>query len=105
MDLPTGSSILKMILRLSNDTYDFSTILQVVNSYAIEAIFQRFDSEKDARQSSIFLGLLKLTCDVSGFPKFYQDLIELLNAEGITKIIQFNQIENVYSKHKTNNVL
>ena len=42
LDLPLGSSILKMILKLTNDSYDFSTIINVVNSYASEAIFLKF---------------------------------------------------------------
>ena len=34
LDLPTGANILNMILKLCNDTYDFSKITKVVNTLA-----------------------------------------------------------------------
>jgi hypothetical protein len=87
MDLPVGSSILKMSLRLCNDTYDFTRIESMVNSYAIEAIFSKFESNQATRQSSLFFGLLKLTCDASNFSDFYYDLIDFLKTENISQIL------------------
>jgi hypothetical protein len=39
------------------------------------------------RQSSTFLGFLKLTCDASGFSNFYEDLIDFLKLEHLSKIL------------------
>jgi hypothetical protein len=77
-----------MSFKLCNDTYDFSKLLGVVNSNAIEAIFNKFGFNQVTRQSSTFLGFLKLTCDVSpNFSNFYKEFIDFLKIEHLSKIL------------------
>lgn len=87
LSLPVGSSILKMALKLSNDTYDFSKFQSVVNFHAIEAIFKKFESSQVRRQSSIFFGYLKLTCLASNLSQFYEDFVGFLKLDHLSKIL------------------
>jgi hypothetical protein len=60
----TGSDIVRSILKLSSNDYDFSKITNLVDSKAMEYLFkEKASSLGTASQSSVFLCFLKEVCE------------------------------------------
>jgi len=49
LDLPTGINLLNMILKLSNDSYDFGRIRKSVSGLALEHIFSSAKLDNQVR--------------------------------------------------------
>lgn len=79
--VPTCSEILKVLLSISNATYDFTDIIQKTNKYIFRSLMEyNFTCLK---YSSIAMGSLLIALDILGYQNF---------KEGIISIIELNKI-------------
>lgn len=85
----SGSEILSYILKMSNNFYDFKTILDQVNKLALETLFLMEKRStfrlNPRRQSSLYLACLRQVCEQMQYQAFLSELMEFMQSEKINE--------------------
>ena len=80
--VPTSSEILKVLLSASNQSYDFTEIIQKTNKYIFRSLMEyNFTCLK---YSSIAMGSLMIALDILGYQNFKQGIISIIDENQIS---------------------
>ena len=85
-NLPTGHDVLCSLLKMSNDSYNFSPLLTIVNRMALDYIFQVLPSLGFTQlfnivgpsQSMVYGCMLKAVCTTLNWDDFADAFIEFI---------------------------
>ena len=96
----TGSETLGYVLKMSNNFFDFSAIIEKVNLQSLQQIFaveQPFKLNAP-RQSSIFLASLRQVCEKMRYQAFHKELLEFIEHEHIATFVDLDEVDKIHTE-------